>query len=321
MKLRELFDTAIAIGAENDPRGREIVAKDLETKKKEFHALKEDDKEFFDEEVLKNPYSDSRILNGTGEEEIGSILVGIDIEVGEVLLCEKLRERGLKIDLLLAHHPGGRAYANLYDVMRIQSDILHRFGVPISVAEDLMDGRIREVERKLMPVNHTRVVDAAKLLGMLFICLHTPSDNMVATYLQETFDEKGPYTVGDVMDILKSIPEYREASRIGAGPKVLLGSGTRKAGKMFVDMTGGTEGSKEIFQSMAGGGVNTIVAMHLSEEHRKEAEKNHLNVVIAGHISSDNLGMNLLLDELGKSAGSPLTVHECSGFRRISRAA
>ncbi len=132
--------------------------------------------------------------------------MGIDIEVGEVLLCEKLRERGLKIDLLLSHHPGGRAYANLYDVMRIQSDILHRFGVPISVAEDLMDGRIREVERKLMPVNHTRAVDAAKLLGMPFICLHTPSDNMVATYLQETFDKKGPYTVADVMNILRSIP-------------------------------------------------------------------------------------------------------------------
>jgi hypothetical protein len=86
-------------------------------------------------------------------------------------------------------------------------------------------------------------------------------------------------------------------------------------------MTGGTEGSKEIFQSMASGGVNTIVAMHLSEEHRKEAEKNHLNVVIAGHISSDNLGMNLLLDQVGKAAGSPLAVHECSGFRRIGRAA
>ena len=34
--------------------------------------------------------------------------------------------------------------------------------------------------------------------------------------------------------------------------------------------------------------------MHISEEHRKEAEKSHLNVVVAGHISSDNLGLNLL---------------------------
>lgn len=319
MKLKEFYDKAIAIGTENDPRGKESVARDLQAKKKDFDSLKEVEREFFDQEALNNPYSDSRILSGTGEEDIGSILVGIDIEVGEVLLCERLREKGKEIDLILSHHPGGRAYANLYDVMRIQSDILHGLGVPISTAEDLMDGRIREVERKLMPVNHTRAVDAARLLGMSFLCLHTPADNMVATHLQRTFDEKRPYTVSEVMDILKAIPEYREAACNGAGPKILLGSGARKAGKIFVDMTGGTEGSKEIFSSMASSGVNTIVAMHLGEEHRKEAEKNHLNVVIAGHISSDNLGMNLLFDELMKSTGFSFTIYECSGFRRFSR--
>ncbi len=321
MKLRELYDKAIAIGIENDPRGKEDVLKDLEAKKKNFDSLKDDEREFFDREALNNPYSDSRILNGTGEEEVRSILAGIDIEVGEVLLCDRLKEKGKKIDLMISHHPGGRAYANLYDVMRIQSDILHRFGVPISAAEDLMDGRIKEVERKLMPVNHTRTVDAAKLLGLPYICLHTPSDNMVATYLQRIFDEKKPYTISDVMDVLMGIPEYREAARNGAGPKIFLGSVARKAGKMFVDMTGGTEGSKDIFGSMASGGINTIVAMHLSEEHRKEAEKNHLNVVIAGHISSDTLGMNLLLDELIKSDEKSFAIYECSGFRRFSRLA
>jgi hypothetical protein len=321
MKLKEFYDNAIAIGRENDPRGKEIVAKDLLARKREFDSLKEDEKEFFDQEALSNPYSDSRILNGSGQEDIGNILVGIDIDVGEVLLSERLGEKGRGIDLLLSHHPGGRAYAGLYDVLHIQADILHRFGVPISTAEDLTDGRMKEVERKLMPANHARAVDAARLLGKPFLCLHTPADNMVATYLQRTFDENKPYTVAEVMDILKGIPEYREASRNGAGPKVLLGSGTRKAGTIFVDMTGGTEGSKEIFSSMAAGGVNTIVGMHLSEEHRKEAEKSHLNVVIAGHISSDNLGMNLLLDELTKSAESPFTIYECSGFRRFSRTA
>jgi putative NIF3 family GTP cyclohydrolase 1 type 2 len=321
MKLKEFYDRAIAVGAENDPRGKDCVERDLRARKKDFDSLREADKEFFDREALSNPYSDSRILSGTGEEEISDILVGIDIDVGEVLLCERLREKGKKIDLIVSHHPGGRAYANLYDVMRIQSDILHGLGVPISTAEDLMDGRIREVERKLMPANHTRAADAAKLLGVPFLCLHTPADNMVATHLQRAFDGKRPYTVAEVMDILMAIPEYREAAFNGAGPKILLGSGARKAGKIFVDMTGGTEGSKEIFSSMASSGVNTIVAMHLGEEHRKEAEKNHLNVVIAGHISSDNLGMNLLLDGLVKSTGTSFTIHECSGFRRFSRLA
>ncbi|MEK6652488.1 MAG: NGG1p interacting factor NIF3, partial [Nitrospirota bacterium] len=275
------------------------------------------EKEFFDNETLNNPYSDSRILNGTGDEKIKSALIGIDIEVGEILLADSLKTKGKGVDLLLSHHPEGRAYANLYSVMQMQSDILHRFGVPINIAEDLMEGRIKEVERRLMPVNHTRAVDAAKLLGIPFMCLHTPADNMVATYLQKIFDEGKPYKISDVMDILKGIPEYKEASFNGAGPKILIGSKNRKAGKIFVDMTGGTEGSKEIFSSLTASGVNTIVGMHLGEEHRKEAEKNHLNVVIAGHISSDNVGLNLLLDELSKN--NSLEIIECSGFKRVSR--
>jgi len=319
MKLKDLYDKAISIAIENDPRGKEAVLSDLDARKKDFDSLREDEREFFDLETLRNPYSDTRILNGSGEEEIRNILVGIDIEVGEVILCDRLRQMGVEIDLLMSHHPEGRAYANLYDVMRIQADILHRFGVPISIAEDLMDSRIKEVERKLMPVNHTRAVDAARLLGIPFICLHTPADNMVATYLQRTFDEKKPYTISDVIDILRSIPEYKEASRNGTGPKILIGSRTRKAGRIFVDMTGGTEGSKDIFESMASSGINTIVAMHLSEEHRKEAEKNHLNVIIAGHISSDNVGLNLLLDGLMRDSGASFKIYECSGFRRFDR--
>jgi len=319
MKLKDLYDKAISIAIENDPRGKEAVLSDLDARRKDFDSLREDEREFFDLETLRNPYSDTRILNGSGEEEIRNILVGIDIEVGEVILCDRLRQMGVEIDLLMSHHPEGRAYANLYDVMRIQADILHRFGVPISIAEDLMDSRIKEVERKLMPVNHTRAVDAARLLGIPFICLHTPADNMVATYLQRTFDEKKPYTISDVIDILRSIPEYKEASRNGTGPKILIGSRTRKAGRIFVDMTGGTEGSKDIFESMASSGINTIVAMHLSEEHRKEAEKNHLNVIIAGHISSDNVGLNLLLDGLMRDSGASFKIYECSGFRRFDR--
>lgn len=317
MTLKELYSKAISTGIENDPRGKEAVLKELESRKKDFEKLKDDEKEFFDSETLNNPYSDSRILNGTGEEKIKSALIGIDIEVGEILLADSLKAKGKGVDLLLSHHPEGRAYANLYSVMQMQSDILHRFGVPINIAEDLMEGRIKEVERRLMPVNHTRAVDAAKLLGIPFMCLHTPADNMVATYLQNIFDEKKPYKISDVLDILKNIPEYKTASFNGAGPKILIGSKNRKTGKIFVDMTGGTEGSKEIFSSLTASGVNTIVGMHLGEEHRKEAEKNHLNVVIAGHISSDNLGLNLLLDELSKN--NSLEIVECSGFKRVSR--
>lgn len=317
MKLRDLYKKAIQTGIENDPRGSQAALKDLDLKKKDFEDLKPDEKEFFETESLSNPYADSRILHGSGDEEIKNILVGIDIDVGELLLADKLRTKGQKIDLLLSHHPSGKAFADLHAVMQMQSDILNLFGVPINIAEALMDGRIKEIERKLMPANHSRAVDAAKLLGIPFLCLHTPADNMVATYLQRLFDEKSPHYLSDLLDILKNIPEYKTAMLNGAGPKIILGSNTRKAGKIFVDMTGGTEGAKDIFESLTSSGVSTIVGMHMSEEHRKEAEKSHMNVVVAGHIASDNLGLNLLIDETSK--GNPLEILECSGFRRFSR--
>ncbi len=317
MKLKDFFKKAIQVGMENDPRGKEEVIKELEKRKKDYNALSEKKKKFFDLESLENPYSDSRILFGTGEEEVKTILAGIDMEVGEVVLADSLRKNGTQIDVILAHHPEGRAYAKLYAVMNMQADILGKFGVPINVAESLMEQRIKEVERKLMPVNHTRAVDAARLLNIPFISLHTPSDNMVATFLQRLFDEKKPDTLDDVIELLLEIPEYQEAEKNNAGPRILIGSKDRKAGKIFVDMTGGTEGSKDIFKSLALGGINTIVCMHLSEDHRKEAEKNHINVIIAGHIASDNLGLNLLLDKVIE--GEDIKVLECSGFKRVVR--
>jgi putative NIF3 family GTP cyclohydrolase 1 type 2 len=317
MKLSEFYKKAISIGVDNDPRGKDLVVKEQERKKKDYENLKPKEKESFDIEGLENPYPDSRILHGTGDEEINTILIGIDIEVGEILLAETLKSKNTQVDLIVSHHPEGRAYANLYSVMYMQSDILNKFGVPINIAENLMEGRIKEVERKLMPVNHTRAVDAAKLLNIPFICLHTPADNMVASYLQRLFEDKKPYTVDDIIDLLRELPEYKDAEKNNAGPKILLGSKNRKAGKIFVDMTGGTEGSKEIFQSLSLSGTNTIVAMHLSEDHRKEAEKNHLNVIIAGHIASDNLGLNLLIDNIAENG--QLDILECSGFRRVKR--
>jgi putative NIF3 family GTP cyclohydrolase 1 type 2 len=317
LKLRKLYETVIAKGMEADPRGKKAVLKTLDKKKESYKGMKKEEQEFFDIESLTNPYADTRILYGTGDEEIKTVIVGVDMEIGELVLADRLTEKGQKIDLVIAHHPEGKAFANFYEVMHMQADILSKFGVPINIAEDLLEGRIKEVERRLMPANHTRAVDAAKLLDIPFMCMHTPTDNMVASYLQKLIHRKKPDTLDDIMKILLDIPEYREAARNNAGPKILIGSKERTAGKVFVDMTGGTEGAKDIFESIANSGISTIVAMHLSDEHRKKAEKHHMNVVIAGHISSDNLGINLMLDELQKKGS--LNVLPCSGFRRFSR--
>lgn len=316
MKLKELYEMAVNKGLENDPRGREETDRVLERARKKFEDLKEDEKQEFDREKLNNPYSDTRILYGDPEQEIKTILAGIDIEVGEILIADRLREKGRQIDLVLAHHPEGKALVGLYEVMHMQSEILETFGVPINVAQGIMAPRINEVRRGLLPLNHNKAVDAAVMFELPLMCVHTPADNMVTGFLQQTIEDKKPETVGDLISILKKIPEYAEAVKIGAGPVAVVGDKERKCGKVFVDMTGGTGGSEDAFAKLSQAGVGTIVGMHIGEKHRKEAEKNHINVIIAGHMASDSLGMNLIIDEFAKNGIEIIT---CSGLTRFAR--
>lgn len=316
MKIREIYDLAVELGRKNDIRAEEELNDLLKKNQKEYEELKEDQKKEYDKEKLTNPYSDTRILYGDENREVKRILVGIDMEIGEVMLADRLSEKGKLVDLIIAHHPEGKALAALHEVMHLQEDMLLRYGVPINVAEGIMSSRISEVKRNLMPLNHNRAVDAAKILGIPIMCIHTPADNMVSTYLQKKFDEKKPKTLDDVVKLLKEEPEYSEAVKHNAGPVIIIGNKKRRAGKVFVDMTGGTGGSERAYEKLAQAGVGTVVVMHIGEKHRKEAEKHHINVIIAGHMASDSIGMNLILDKIEDRG---VEVLACSGFMRHKR--
>lgn len=316
MKLREIYHLAVSMGMEADPRGLERVRKVLDDEKKKYDQMKEDEKKEFDQENITNPYYDSKVLVGDYDLEVKRILVGIDMEVGEILLAERLAEKGMPVDLILTHHPEGKAMAQLYRVMHLQEDLLAQAGVPINVAEGIMSARIGEVKRALMPLNHNRAVDAAKILGYAMMSTHTPADNLVTSTLQKAIDEKKPETLGDVVKLLKDEPEYAEAVKYGAGPTIIVGSKDGRAGKIMVDMTGGTSGSEDAYGKLSQAGVGTLIVMHMGEKHRKEAEKNHINVIIAGHMASDSMGMNILLDRLEAEG---IDIISCAGLIRHRR--
>jgi len=317
MRLKEIYETALEYGIQQDPRGKEGVNEELARLKESYGELNDSQKATFDKERLRNPYADTAILYGDPDTEIKSVMVGVDVETQELVLADRLREKRGSLDLVIAHHPEGRALAGFYNVMYMQADILHKFGVPINIAEALIEERVKEVEKGIMPLNHHRAVDCAKLLNIPFMCIHTPADNCVVKYLQALMDEKSPRIVRDVIKILEEIPEYKVSKENNCGSKVVCGSENRRAGKIFVDMTGGTEGSTKNYEKLAISGVGTIIAMHMTKEHIKEAEKNNINVIIAGHIASDNVGINLILDKITEK--EELEIIPCSGFFRVKR--
>lgn len=317
MKLIDIYRFVVKKGVEKDPRSEAEIKEYLAKAKKEFRKLKGVDAKCYDKERFVNPYADTRILNGEPDKDVRAIMVGIDMEGPEILVADRFNEKGKNIDLVMAHHPEGAAYANFYDVMHLQENALAKIGIPLEVGKELLKERMEEVERTVAPANHLRSVDIAKLLDIPYMCVHTPADNHVNSFLQKLFDKRKPNTLTNVLNILKAIPEYTDALKKNAGPRILIGEEKKKAGKVFVDMTGGTEGPKRIFPRLSQAGVGTIVAMHLSEEHFKHAKIEYINVVIAGHIASDTLGLNLLLDELEKK--EKFRIVPCSGYVRIRR--
>jgi len=313
MKIKEIYNLAIQKGIEADFRGKEGIERKLKIAREKFEKLDPKEKELFDKERLTNPFSDTRILYGDPEKEVKKVLAGIDIDGPELLLAKLFKD----IDLVISHHPRGKALAGLDDVMDLQIDVLARYGVPINIAEKLLTKRIEEVARGISPANVNRTVDMAKYLNIPLMCVHTAADNLVARFLEKKIEEKKPYFVKEILDLLSDIPEYREATKIGIGPKIFVGNPENRAGKIVLtEITGGTEGSPEIYEKLSQAGAGTIIGMHISEKHREEAEKAHINVVIAGHTSSDSLGLNLFLDELEKQG---IEIVPCSGLIRVSR--
>jgi len=316
VKLSDIYRVAVDSGIDADPRSREDIERLLSLTRKEYEELPESRKRFFDTDALENPFADTRILTGDDVKDIKKAFAGIDIGSAEVLLVDRLNQMGRVIDLIISHHPVGRARLFLADVMPVQADVWQKMGVNISVGESLIGDRQSEVRNSVRVSNARSVIDAARLLGIDLMCTHTVADNHVQKFTTKLIEDKKPYRVGDIVDLLFEVPEFQSAAKDGDPPMISVGKKENRAGKIMVDMTGGTEGPKEIVSNLATAGVSTIVNMYLSNSYIEEAKKNKINVVLCGHMACDSIGMNYILDQIEKLG---VEIVAGSGLYRVRR--
>jgi len=319
MKLNKLFHSAVQYGIDADPRGRKAVEKILKKQKERAAKLEGAEKEYFDEERLWNPYADSRIISGTGEEDIKTVMVGIDIETNEVLLADRLRERGMKIDALMLHHPEGRALGDLEKVMALQTDMLALVGVPVNQSDGYLRPRMDRVARTVHADNLFSTERVAELLDFPAFNTHTPADNQVWRFMEKTICSKEYDDLGEILTALLEIPEYKYYARKGVPPLIVNGSKSGRPGKVAAtEFTGGTNGPEEFLEAQAAAGVGTILSMHVTEKTLEKAKEKHVNMIQCSHIASDTIGMNLLLDLLCKEEKNLKTI-DVAGFVRVKR--
>ena len=320
MTLRELYETAIEIGLEVDPRGREALDRQLERRREEYTALADWRKPYYDQERFNNPYGDVRIVNGPEDTELDTILMGINIGTQELLLADHLRANGTRIDAVISHHTNGigvPADTLIYDTVPYLVDLLEGAGVARADAEphiaDMMTDRWNYAEDF-----NRNGIDMAQLLGLPLACIHTPADFHHGRGVRGAIAAANAETVVDVVQALLALPEFQGAARIGAIPRIMAGDAEQPAGRIFHQDGGGWMFPAEVIPLLREAGVGTFVTIGCPSEHQKIAEELGMGWVRMPHGACDNVGLNLLLDKVEQRLG-PLNVIACNYFERVKR--
>lgn len=243
---------------------------------------------------LKEVPADSAVI--VEGENIKKVLVGVDMGTAELLLAKELG-----VDCVIGHHPvGDTTRTQFTEVMQNQIDRMVEAGVPINKAQKVLIPRIDEVSVGLHPANYDRATSAAKLLNIPYIGIHSPCDfiaeRTVQEHMDKVFDADPKATIQDLINELMTIAEYKNSL---SEPAVRVGSKDDYCGKPFVTMAGGTGGGSEVFKAYFEAGVGTLVNMHIPFGDIKKVKEHGIgNVLVAGHMASDSVGINGLMGAL-----------------------
>ena len=238
---------------------------------------------------------DSGIVFDNGKD-VKKVLAGIDMDSTMLMIAKQLG-----FDCVAQHHPAGIINAHVGDLFgRDHMKKLMECGVPINEAQKLAYANNAKRRQGMHSRNRTQMRDVAKLLDISDVAFHTPADMLAERSCQAKMDalmERNPMcTVQDVIDELLTIREYQDALE-GQKPEVWVGSKDSFAGKIYVEMYGVGAPSLDDYIACSNAGVGTFITMHATPEVIKGMkEHNKSNIIVAGHMASDSLGFNQILD-------------------------
>lgn len=221
-------------------------------------------------------------------ENIKKVLMGVDMGTAELLLAKQLG-----YDCVVTHH-NTNTHPDILDVLDDHIFKLEKLGVPRNKSQKALAKEKDRLSYYFHAANSRRSESAAKLLNMPYLSIHTPADLIgeatVQQFLDEKFKDNPDVKLGDITEALEEIGEYKNSSR---KPVIRVGSKDSYAGQIYVLMSGFTGPGVPVLKQYFEAGVGTLVDMHISEADAKELQEHNMgNVVIAGHMSSDSIGLN-----------------------------
>jgi len=222
---------------------------------------------------------------------IRRVLVGIDMGTPELLLAKELG-----VDAVVAHHPQP-AVLTYPQMLWRHADLMIGYGVPEDEARRAAGEIVERFEVRTHAGNYDHAPSAARLLGIPYMNVHNPLDEVGRRRMAEAVEDIGSEsTVGDVVDALMGIEEFRAAP---TSIEVRMGSASNRSGRVAVIHGAGSNGGYPVATACFRHGIGTVVYIHIDHgELQKLRAEEQGNLVVTGHIASDLVGINPFIEEL-----------------------
>ncbi len=231
-------------------------------------------------------------------EGLERLLFGLDIGTGELLMA-----RQLGYDAVIAHHPVGVTH-RAWQVFERHVELLVDAGVPPEAARAAVAPKLETLRLGGIVRNYEQVPQAARLLGLPFLNIHAPLDELGRRKMQAAIDAllaaDATASVADVVQALSALPA---AQRAATEVQVVLGDPDAPAGRVIVAHGALTNGGYEVARAYFDHGVDTVVYIHITAgdlSRLQEHEKGQL--IVTGHLIGDAVGIAPYIEALRRRA-------------------
>src|SRR2546422_4262540 len=159
---------------------------------------------------------------------IRKVLFGLDVSTAELQLAKTLG-----VDLVIAHHPPATT-TEIWKVFLRHVEFMTAAGVPEDAALAAVAEKVEGLKLRGQAANYDHVPSVARLLGIPFMNVHAPLDELGRRRMREQVDAvltRGRATVGDVVEALRALPEMRAAQTT---VQLAMGEGATPVRKVVV---------------------------------------------------------------------------------------
>jgi len=239
---------------------------------------------------LRIPEDSAIVVSG---ENIRRVLFGLDVGVAELHMA-----RALGVDLVVAHHPPATT-PQAWKVFLRHVEFMTAAGVPEDAALTAVAEKVDALKLRGQIANYDHVPSAARLLGMPFMNIHAPLDELGRRRMREQVDGvlgTGRATAGDLVAALSALPEMRSAPTT---VQLVLGEAAAVVRNVVVAHGAYTNGGYPVARTCFAHGVDAVVYIHIdpADLQRLRADGRG-SLIMTGHLAGDSLGFTPFLRAL-----------------------